>query len=1056
MSWLTRISIANRKLAALFTLLVVALGVYAIPSIKQQLIPNLSFPMVTVAATYTGASPDVVENQVAVPIEDAVKNLDGVESVSSTSRQGSAVVVLQLDFDASIDDSAQKAQQAVSRIAPQLPDGVAPEVMTGSTDDQPTVVLAATSGASQQALAAALDDKAVPELKNVDGVNDVTVSGGRDRVVTVAPDTAEMGRVGVTTQDLSTALSDLGTHAAGSVSGDEESLSVSVPENVTSLDAIKKLWVSPSARAAGSASDPVQLRDVASVELTDAAATSLTRTDGKPSLGISVTMDHDGSAASISDDVRGLIPGLEKKLGDDTRLTVVSDAGPQVSSSVDGLLKEGLMGLVMAVLVIVLFLRSARSTVVTAISIPLSLVIALIVLWSRDYSLNMLTLGGLSIAVGRVVDDSIVVLENIKRHLAYGEDRTHAIIGAVREVASAVTASTLTTVAVFLPIAFVSGMVGELFGPFAVTVTVAMLASLLVSLTIVPVLAYWFLKSPADVGSVDPEEYRGRVEAEEREGLLQRWYLPVITWSLRRRKTVLAGALALLVLTLGMTSALKTSFLGGSDATSLRLTQTLSPGSSLAATDAEARQVEKIIAGTDGVSVYQVTAGSLGNSGSSSTNGTGASTATYTIMLDDGVDAESLQTSLEKRLDKLSGAGDFAFAASGGVGSSDVQVTVQADDSTVLRTATDRIQQALDKVDQVTQVTSDLAESAPQISVVPKGEAAAQYGLTGATLASAVNQALQGTTTAQVVLDGEQSNVVIKASGDTPDSPAALQKLDIATQAGSVKLGSVATITRTEAPAERTRTDGQQTTTVSAVPVGDDTGAASTAVENALDKVALPGSATYAMGGVTSDQSEAFAQLGLAMVAAIALVFLLLIGVFRSIRQTLVLLVSIPFAATGAILLLLITGTPLGLASLIGMLMLIGIVVTNAVVLVDLVNQYREQGMSIGEAVVEGGLRRLRPIVMTALATIFALVPMALGITESAGFISEPLAVVVIGGLISSTLLTLVLIPTLYTMVETRRERRRDKRGNKDRNEGRNEQSAAADQARTQPEALTH
>ncbi|WP_217561030.1 efflux RND transporter permease subunit, partial [Streptomyces sp. GbtcB6] len=869
MSWLTRISIANRKLAALFTLLVVALGVYAIPSIKQQLIPNLSFPMVTVAATYPGAAPEVVENQVAVPIEDAVKTLDGVESVSSTSRQGSAVVVLQLDFEANIDDTAQKAQQAVSRISAQLPDGVDPEVMTGSTDDQPTIVLAATSGASQQVLATALDDEVVPELRNVDGVNDVTVSGARDRVVTVTPDTAAMSGAGLTTQDLSTALSDLGTHAAGSVSGDKQSLSVSVPENVTSLDAIRKLWVSSSANSASSVSSasgtsaPVQLQDVASVKLAYAAATSLTRTDGKPSLGISVTMDHDGSAASISADVRGLVPGLEKKLGDDTRLTVVSDAGPQVSSSVHGLLKEGLLGLVMAVLVIVLFLRSARSTLVTAISIPLSLVIALIVLWSRDYSLNMLTLGGLSIAVGRVVDDSIVVLENIKRHLAYGEDRDHAVIGAVREVASAVTASTLTTVAVFLPIAFVSGMVGELFGPFAVTVTVAMLASLVVSLTIVPVLAYWFLKPPADAGSVDPEDYRRRVEAEERHGRLQRWYLPLITWSLRRRKTVLAGALALLVLTLAMTTALKTSFLGGSGATSLRLTQTLSPGSSLAATDAAARRVEKIIAGTDGVSVYQVTAGSLGDSGSSSVGDTGASTATYTIVLADGVDADSLQTNLEKRLDKLSGAGDFAFAASGGVGGdSDVQVTVQADDSTVLRTATDRIQQALDKV---TQVTSDLAESAPQISVVPKGEAAAEYGLTGATLASAVNQALQGTTAAQVVLDGEQSNVVIKASGNTPDSPAALQKLEIPTQAGSVQLGDVATITRTEAPAERTRTDGQQTTTVSAVPVGDDTGAAGSAVEDALDKVDLPAGATYTMGGVTSDQSEAFSQLGLAM-----------------------------------------------------------------------------------------------------------------------------------------------------------------------------------------------
>jgi multidrug efflux pump subunit AcrB len=283
---------------------------------------------------------------------------------------------------------------------------------------------------------------------------------------------------------------------------------------------------------------------------------------------------------------------------------------------------------------------------------------------------------------------------------------------------------------------------------------------------------------------------------------------------------------------------------------------------------------------------------------------------------------------------------------------------------------------------------------------------------------------VQGTTTSRVTLDGVPHDVVVTAGTAAPDSLAKVRALTVATAAGPVRLDKVATVTQVNGPVQRTRIDDDRTNTVSATPVGEDTGSASSAVRAALDKLSLPPGASYALGGVTADQGDAFSQLILAMLVAVALVFLVLVAVFRSIRQTMILLVSIPFAFIGAFTLLLVTGTPLGVAALIGILMLIGIVVTNAVVLMDLVNQYREQGLSVADAVVEGGRRRLRPILMTALATIFALLPMALGITGAGGFISQPLAVVVIGGLLSSTLLTLVLIPVLYTMVETRRERR--------------------------------
>ncbi|MFC5944020.1 efflux RND transporter permease subunit [Micromonospora harpali] len=1053
MLFLSRVSLANRRLVALLTALLVALGIYTIPSLKQQLLPDLSFPAVTVVAAYPGAPPEVVEEQVTGPIEKAVEGIDGVESTTSTSQQGSVQVMISFSFDSDIDQAATDVEQAVSKISSTLPAGVDPQVLTGSTADLPTMVLAATSDGDQHALAAALDEKVVPALRAVDGVNDVAISGVRDQVVTVTPDTAALTRAGLTTQSIVTALGTLGgTSSAGQITSDGRNLSLAVGQPVTSLSQIQGLWLSPTASAAspaeagrpgtgqgvaapapaapsGAASGkPVQLKQVATVALTDAPVTSITRTDGKPSLGISLTMDHGGSSPNISDDVRDQLPQLQAALGDDARLVVVSDSGPGVKEAVNGLVEEGALGLLMAILVIVLFLRSARATVVTAVSIPLSLLVALIAVWQRDYSLNILTLGALTIAVGRVVDDSIVVLENIKRHLGYGEDRRSAVLTAVREVASAVTSSTLTTVAVFLPIALVGGFVGELFGSFSITVSAAMLASLLVSLTVVPVLAYWFLKAPADAAGVPADEYRARVEEHERRGLLPRAYLPVIRWAVGHRKTVLAGALALLAATVVLAGSLKTTFIGDSGEDSIGVTQTLPAGTDLATTDAAAKKVEGALASVDGVESYQVVIGSSGGFFGSRT----ANNVSYTLNLADDADSATVSDAVRDRLAAITDAGELKLGGGPGGGGpggdSTISVSIRADDDQALSQATRQVQEALTGVSQVTDVESDLSESAPQISIVPDGQAAARYGLTTNAIVSALRQSVEGTTVTQVTLDGAARDVLVRTADATPDSLAEVKALVLPAGTGTVRLDQVATVSRVDGPVQRTHVDGERTNTVTATPVGDDTGAASSAVTDRLDTLTLPAGSSYEIGGVTADQSEAFSQLILAMAAAIALVFLILVGVFRSIRQTLILLVSIPFAFVGAFALLLVTGTPLGVAALIGILMLIGIVVTNAIVLMDLINQYRERGMSVAEAVVEGGQRRLRPILMTALATIFALLPMALGITGAGAFISTPLAVVVIGGLVTSTLLTLVLIPVLYTMVEGRRERRQARR----------------------------
>ncbi|GAA3845243.1 efflux RND transporter permease subunit [Streptomyces phyllanthi] len=1027
MSWLSRFSLAQRALIGLMSIIALAFGAIAIPQLKQQLLPTIELPMVSVLAPYQGASPDVVEKQVVEPIENSLEAVDGITGVTSTAGEGNALVMVSFDYGNGTDDLVANVQQAVNRARVQLPEDVDPQVIAGSTDDIPTVVLAVSSDGDQQALADRLDRTVVADLEDIDGVGQVTVDGVRDLQVTVTPDDKDMAAAGLTPAALGQALQAGGaTVPAGSFDEDGANRTVQVGGGFTSLQQIEDLMVTgqgTSGGASGGAKKPVRLGDVATVKQEEARADSITRTDGRPSLAVSVTMDRDGSAVAISEAVEDALPAMREDLGEGTTITVVSDQGPAVSKSIDGLTTEGALGLVFAVLVILVFLASIRSTLVTAVSIPLSVVLALIVLWTRDLSLNMLTLGALTIAIGRVVDDSIVVLENIKRHLGYGEERQEAILKAVREVAGAVTSSTLTTVAVFLPIGLTGGMVGELFGSFSLTVTAALLASLLVSLTVVPVLSYWFLRAPKGTPE-DADEARRKAEEKEARSRLQRSYVPVLRFATRRRLTSVAIAVAVLVGTFAMAPLLKTNFFDQGEQEVLTVKQELEPGTSLAATDKVARKVEKMLGGVEGVKDYQVTVGSSGFLAAFG-GGTDTNQASYTIMLEDSASSEDVQDRIEEGLGKLSGIGTTTVAAGDGFASQDLSVVVKAADADVLRKAAEEVRDEVAKLDDVTDVTSDLAQSVPRISVRANDKAAAA-GFDDATLGAAVTQAVRGTTSGRAILDDTDRDIVIRSAkpADTLDE---LENLRL----GAVKLGDIANVELVDGPVSMTRIDGQRAATITAKPTGDNTGAVSADLTTKLNALKLPAGATADIGGVSQDQDEAFANLGLAMLAAIAIVFMLLVAAFRSLIQPLILLVSIPFAATGAIGLLVATGTPMGVPAMIGMLMLIGIVVTNAIVLIDLINQYRRQGYGVVEAVVEGGRHRLRPILMTALATIFALLPMALGITGEGGFIAQPLAVVVIGGLITSTLLTLLLVPTLYTMIELRKDRRAKKRAAK-------------------------
>lgn len=1012
MSALARFSLANRALVALATIFAVCAGLWATSALKQELMPSLELPVVAAVTTYPGAAPNVVEQQVTDSVEEAAGAVSGLETTNSTSSQNMSVVMLELEYGTDATNAQQEFQAAINRLSSGLPDDADTQVISGGVDDLPVIQLSVQATDSPDATVETLRESIIPDLERIDGVRGVQLSGVRDQQVTVDLDPAKMATAGLTTDAVQGAVQASGVVIpGGEITEDEQTMAVQTGEEFASVEDIAEI---PIPTEAG----PVELQDVADVTQERVAPTSFNRTDGHDSFGLAITKTPDGNTVAVSEQVQDRLDEFQATLGEDAAMTVVFDQAPFIEQSIEDLTVEGLLGLVFAVIIILLFLRRVRPTGVSAVSIPLSLLVALIGLKVVGFSLNLFTLAALTVSIGRVVDDAIVVIENISRHLSYGKSQHRAIIDAVREVAGAITASTVATAAVFVPMGLVGGMVGELFRPFAFTIALALLASLLVALTIVPTLAYWFVRPGATGG--DLTAAREAAEAKERRSLMQRSYLRVLHGSLHRPWLAVLAAVVVMGATVGMATQLKTEFIGDSGQNTLTVTQELPAGTSLAAASDAADEVEEAIQDLPGVETYQVSGGS-GDDAMAFFGASGENTFSITLDLD--TDAEQTQTELRESLQQLDDAGEVTVSTGMAGFAGTLEVVVSGADGQQVDDSSKDVLAAVQEVAGTTDVSSNLAADLPTVEVDVDQDSAAALGLTEAQIGQTVQAALQGSTLGGLNSDAGRQDIMMRM-GDQPATVAELEDLAVSAPTGSVDLSAVADVSVEQQPVEITRTDGLRSVSISATATAEDLGAVTADLREAIDEVDLPAGVDAEVAGVSADQEEAFTNLGLALLASIAIVYLVMVATFNSLIQPLILLISVPFAATGAVALLLATGTPLGVAALIGALMLVGVVVTNAIVLIDLINQYRKRDMHLLDAIAEGGRHRLRPILMTAAATIGALTPMALGLTGGSAFISQPLALVVIGGLVTSTLLTLLLVPVLYLLVERRRERR--------------------------------
>jgi HAE1 family hydrophobic/amphiphilic exporter-1 len=1021
---LSKLSLANRAVVALVTVIIAAFGVLSLGSLKQELIPSIEIPSAAIVTSYAGASPEVVDEQVSVPIENAILSLENLESTTVTSTTGLSVIRVSFAFGTTTAQANERLNNAISKVQGSLPQGAEPQVLSGSFDSVPIIVLAVSANdGDNEAIGKELAQSAPSIFQQVDGVRDIAVSGAITKQINLTLNQFRLASAGLSQRDIASALTANGlVLPVGTLVDDNGSIAIQMGSAVNTVEAIEALPL-----VGGSSSSVVTIGDVADVVYEDSPVTSIARTNGKPSLAVAITKTPDANTVAVSNGVQDLVSELEVALGGDVTIVTTLDQAPFIEKSIKDLTTEGLLGLAFAVIIILIFLFSVKSTLITAISIPTSVLITFIGLQTADYSLNILTLGALTIAIGRVVDDSIVVIENINRHLSYGEPRKKAVLTAVREVSSAITASTITTVAVFLPIALVGGLIGELFRPFAFTVAISLLASLLVSLTIVPVLAYWFLRMPKRLVAIkeaDPKKFekkqRHAEEEREKKALLQRGYLPLLNGTRRHPWLTLFASVLILGFTFSLVPQLKTNFIDGAGSNQFIARLEMPASTTFEDQDKAADELEQQILSVEGVTVVQSTVGSAADGRVAF--GSAAQGISITVQVGEEFEVEAIKSQiLELEVPKDA---DLTISSGAGFGSSEtIDIDVASSDNGSLQEAVDLITAEMDGVANTSGVTSTLDADERVLEIVVDREKAAKLGFTETQVTGIVAAQLRPSPLGRVSIEGEDVSVYV-AGTDLPESIDEIKALVIPSFTGLVRLDSIASVEEVLKPTSITSKEGNRTAKVSVAPEGDDLGAITVDITAKLDAIELPAGVTATIGGAAADQAESFEQLGLALLAAIAIVYVVMVATFGSLIQPLLLLVSIPFAATGALGLLLLTDTPLGVPALIGMLMLIGIVVTNAIVLIDLVNQYRKEGRSVEDSLISGARQRLRPILMTALATIFALTPMAIGLTGDSGFISQPLAIVVIGGLFSSTLLTLLLVPTLYWLVEGRKERK--------------------------------
>ncbi len=1003
------------------TLIVTGAGIYAGMNMKMETIPNIDAPIMLITASDPGAAPEEVENKVTQPIEQSIKNLSGIQTVSTSSTESSSQIQLEFKYGQDMDQAKKDIQDAIEKV--DLPDNIdTPEVTRISINDFPILSLSVSNKEqSFQDLTKIIEDDLVPKLQSIDGVSDVQASGQYVQEVQLTFDQNKMNALGLDEDTVKQVIQGSNvTVPLGLINFGKADKSVEIDGNVKSLKSFENMKIpyqpasnsaaATSASAAAAASGTraaaqtgvptVALKDIADIKVVGKHE-SISKTNGKDSIGIQITKAPDANTVDVADAVNEKVKQFKADYNGMEVSTILDQATP-IKDSVKTMLEKAIIGAAFAILVILLFLRNVRSTIIAVISIPLSLLISFIILKQLDISLNIMTLGAMTVAIGRVIDDSIVVIENIYRRLSLPGEKLHGkelIRESTTEVFRPILSSTIVTVVVFIPLALVRGMVGELFLPFALTLIFALLASLLIAITVVPMFSHSLFRNGLKKKSTHSAEGHGR---------LATGYKKVLNWSLNHKLVTFGLACLLLVGSLFLTPLIGVSFIENEGQKVVYATYSPDPGETLSDVKKASAKAEDYLLSHKGVKNVQY---SIGDSAYSMNR----NSAVFVVEYDEGTKHfDKEPEKIIKALQKTTDQGTWKSQDFTSMSSDDLTMYVYGEDLDEIKPVINKIEKVMKNNDHLKNVETSLSKTYQQYTLIVDQDKLSALGLTAGQLGTGLAQTGTRPVLTSVEKGGEELNVYIEAANANYDQISDLTNKKVTTSLGTkVAIKDVTKVKQDETPDAVTKRDGKIYASVTGKIKTADVSKVTQSVQNKVDRLDIPKHIHVETGGVTEDINDSFTKLGYAMLAAVAIVYLVLVITFGGALAPFTILFSLPFAVIGALVALFITNETISVTAMIGALMLIGIVVTNAIVLVDRVIHKEREGLTTREALLEAGATRLRPILMTAFATIFALMPLALGY-GGGGLISKGLGITVIGGLTSSTLLTLLIIPVVY------------------------------------------
>ncbi|KUO77423.1 MAG: multidrug ABC transporter [Clostridia bacterium BRH_c25] len=1016
---LHEVSIRRPVTVLMCVLMVLVLGGVSLLRLPIDLMPQINFPIAIVLTSYPGVGPQEIESIVSKNIESAVATVNNIKTIQSQSSEGQSIVIAEFNSGTDMDFATLQMREKIDLVKGFMPDEVeAPMVIKMDPSMIPAVVLGVSDGKDEAELKRFVEDKIKPGIEKLDGIASVSVTGGKTKEIKVDVDSQKLSGYGLSFSQIIGALqSENLNQPGGTVEYGDKSLLVRSTGEFKNLDQIRNI---PVTLPTGTV---VYLRDMAEVKEGYKDVNTYNRMNGESSIGLSVQKQTNSNTVKVVNLVKKEIQGIQKE-NPDVKIDLVFDQGQYVETSINNVARNALVGAILAVLVLFVFLKNIRTTLIIGTAIPISIIATFVLIYFSGITLNLVSMGGLALGVGMLVDNAIVVLENIYRYRNEGHSRVEAALLGTQEVGSAVLASTLTTIVVFLPIVFTEGIAAEIFKQMALAVTFSLIASLIVALTVIPMLSSKFLKMV---------KYHEASKNERLNKIFDKWddalraiddfYKKVLGWVLVHRRRTVITVVLIFIGSLLLIPFVGTEFFPKMDQGQFTVDIELSQGTLLENTNAITREVEGILSKVPEIQKVFVTVGSSGNS--MGVSGGSSNRANMNITLktlnERKKSTSQIVDELRKKVSLIPGAKieiNEVSSSFGGGGGAPVSVSIAGPDLEKLSEIADNVEGTIKDIEGIRQVKTSISEGRPEAQIYVNRDRASYYGLGTAQVASAVRTAIEGKVATKYKVDGDEIDVRVGFNEESGKSYAQLKNTNILSPLGvEVPLIEIADVKIEKGPITITREGQERYVTVSADVFGRDIGSVNRDISAKLDQMPLPSRYSIKYGGEQEQMVEAFSSLILALLLAIVLVYMVMAAQFESLLHPFTIMFSLPLAYTGSALGLVLTGRALSVPAFIGVIMLAGIVVNNAIVLVDYINTLRGRGMERQEAILKAGPTRLRPILMTTMTTILGLIPLALGMGEGAEA-QAPMATVVIGGLTTSTILTLVIVPVIYTLFD--------------------------------------